>query len=159
MANQEPNPATDHGHQDLTQQISDLDGKVEATVQGLRDQLKQLQAELTHLQDALTQTKTALSDAIKEAKTAAIKDAEDKAKAAAVTTAADIKAAVTALQKNIEKGTVIAQKAEMLKARDGSHWMRFREVNGANQDTFMLWRTDNKWFPLIRCKQLRRRTR
>jgi len=50
----------------------------------------------------------------------------------------------------IENGSIIAQKAIMLRTRDNSHWLRWRTVDNKNHDVLELWRTDDKWFSTIR---------
>lgn len=57
---------------------------------------------------------------------------------------------VDSLQSGIQNGSVIAQKALMLKARDDNHWMRHKGVDSQNFDSYGLWRNDDKWFNLIK---------
>jgi hypothetical protein len=54
------------------------------------------------------------------------------------------------LRAGIENGSIIAQKALMLQARDYSHWMRWKEVDSQNREIFEMWRADtNTWTPRI----------
>jgi hypothetical protein len=42
-----------------------------------------------------------------------------------------------------------AERANMLRARDDAHWLRFHTVDSKNRDVFELWRIDNTWHPTI----------
>ncbi|NEO46956.1 MAG: DUF342 domain-containing protein [Moorea sp. SIO4A3] len=88
------------------------------------EQIQQLKEELRKTKDELTATKKALES--------------------------QIISSISSLKNEIETGSIIAQKAAMLQARDENHWMRFNRVDSSNHDLFELWRNDNKWFSTIR---------
>ncbi|WP_424097828.1 hypothetical protein [Moorena producens] len=88
------------------------------------EQIQQLKEELKKTKDELTATKKALES--------------------------QIISSISSLKNEIETGSIIAQKAAMLQARDENHWMRFNRVDSSNHDLFELWRNDNKWFSTIR---------
>ena len=90
----------------------------------LDEQIQQLKEELNKTKNELTATKKALES--------------------------QIRATIASLKNEIETGSIIAQKAAMLQARDENHWMRFHRVDSSNHDLFELWRLDNKWFSTIR---------
>lgn len=63
---------------------------------------------------------------------------------------AQLQMRLEAMQAGIENGSVIAQKARMLLARDDNfHFLRWRYTDETNRDNFELWRADNTWYPLI----------
>ncbi|MFN9869216.1 MAG: hypothetical protein ACK568_19615, partial [Pseudanabaena sp.] len=61
-----------------------------------------------------------------------------------------ILSSISTLRNDVETGSVVAQRAVMLQARDRNHWLRFHRVDATNHDLFELWRTDGNWFPTIR---------
>ena len=54
----------------------------------------------------------------------------------------------------IKNGTIVAQKALMLRGRDEKHWMRFKyvkQVKDNKYDTFFIWKSDdNTWHHVVR---------
>jgi hypothetical protein len=56
------------------------------------------------------------------------------------------------IKKGIESGSIVAQKALMLKGKDNEHWIKFRKLDGANHHCLQVWRNDNTWHDDIKVK-------
>lgn len=139
----------------VTQQgIQSLETELQVTKVELQTSQKQIQileaalqatkAELQvtneHLEEQLSQT----------GKIAVAADIEAKA-AQNIANTACFK--IEAVKSGIENGSIVAQKALMLRARDDNHWMRFKYVKEAKNveyDTFLVWKGDNTWQHTVR---------
>ena len=65
-------------------------------------------------------------------------------------TAAQACTEIESLQSGIKNGTIVAQKALMLRGRDDNHWMKFNFVD-KGIDVFELWTShDNQWHNAIK---------
>lgn len=126
---------------DTIQQLTEKLEALQRDIQEKATQIDSLNREIKTTKNTLQETRREL-----ESTRSSLTSASDNAQR----TADIARSEVNSLKVGIESGSIIAQKALMLRARDDHHWMRCRTVDGANHDVFELWRNDGQWFSTIR---------
>ncbi|MGB7416776.1 MAG: hypothetical protein WA902_21445 [Thermosynechococcaceae cyanobacterium] len=127
----------------INQTMDKLQNNIDTTLarsKELDEKIEVFQTKLDQIDDLDLEVKN-----VKDSATSAIGSA-NSAQATANQAIAD----TASLRSDVQNGSVVAQKALMLQARDSNHWMRFHKVDASNHDLFELWRTDNTWHPTIR---------
>lgn len=130
---------------------------LKSELQAAKTEIKTLQSQFQACQKELQETKAKL-EATKTELQATDKQHEDKiteAKEIADIAYSEAKAAdskVESVKNEIENGTIVAQKALMLRGRDENYWMRFHSVDSVNHDIFQIWKIDDTWYDTIRVK-------
>ncbi len=118
-----------------------------AILDALNGKLDELNTKIAQFEAKSTQLDV-LSTAIQVAQATA--NAAQTAANTAQGTANQAVSGVSSLQSGIQNGSVVAQRALMLRARDDNHWLRFNKVDKSGNDVFRLWRIDDQWFSTIR---------
>lgn len=114
----------------LAKRIDDLE-----KIAALDSELAAVKTELTNL---IATTRAAIEDEQRQA----IVSTQNSAKEAA-SAAKDAAASMVAqLRNEITDGSIVAEKAAMLRARDNNHWLRFERTTSRNDDHFSMYRTD-----------------
>ena len=127
-------------HKTLVAELQTAQKEIQTLKAELQGTKAELQTSSKHLEEYLSQIK----------KIAVAADIEAKAAQNSVKTACS---EIKAIQVGIENGSIVAQKALMLRARDDNHWMRFKYVKEARNveyDTFLVWKGDDTWQHTIR---------
>ncbi|HEY9780967.1 MAG TPA: hypothetical protein V6D09_12620 [Leptolyngbyaceae cyanobacterium] len=87
-----------------------------------------------------------------------LKEAQEKAESALVKTkntqdsVNTVRTEIESMKVGIENGSIVAQKALMLRGKDDEHWMIFSRLDSVNHHCFQIWRNDNTWHDDIRVK-------
>jgi len=131
---------------------------LQSSQESLRSELEATKAELQ-----ATKTKQEATQAEMQNKNEGfdnlLKEAQEKAESALVktkNTQDSVNTARTEIESvkfGIETGSIVAQKALMLRGKDDNHWMRFSsKLDDVNHHYLKIWITDNTWHDDIRVK-------
>jgi hypothetical protein len=131
--------------------LADTIKKLTEKLEVLQRELQEKTTQLDSLNREVETTKNKLQETRRELESTRISLTSTSNNAQNAQRTADIaRSEVNSLRVGIESGSIIAQKALMLRARDDNHWMRCRMVDVANHDVFELWRSDGQWFSTVR---------
>ncbi|MFB2971480.1 hypothetical protein ACE1CD_21140 [Aerosakkonema sp. BLCC-F183] len=119
-------------------------------IQNLQSQFQACQKELQETKAELEATKLEFQDADKQHEIRITEAKETADIALSEAKAANSK--VESVKTEIENGTIVAQKALMLRGRNENYWMRFHSVDSVNHDVFQIWKIDDTWYDTIRVK-------
>ena len=135
--------------------------KLQAENASLKSELRSAQAEIKNLKSELQTTNERLENLVTKSKktTDSVKKAQETADSAIAHAGKVQKTVNTAiseiglLKTGIENGSIIAQKALMLRGKDDYHWMKFKKLDSVNHHCFQVWKSDdNTWHNDIRVK-------
>ncbi|MGA9380591.1 MAG: hypothetical protein WBV73_17645 [Phormidium sp.] len=121
--------------------------KLQAENASLKSELRSAQAEIQNLKAELQATNERLENLVTKSKktTDSVKKAQETADSAI--------SEIGLLKTGIENGSIIAQKALMLRGKDDYHWMKFKKLDSVNHHCFQVWKSDdNTWHNDIRVK-------
>jgi seryl-tRNA synthetase len=124
---------------ELKSDYANLKGELKATKQELeatQTELKVIKLELEATKADFKNTKQFTEDLLVKT--------QDKANSAI--------SEVTNVKAGIENGSIVAQKALMLRGKDEENWIRFRQLDSVNHHCLQVWQTDDTWHDDIRVK-------
>ncbi|BAY08708.1 hypothetical protein [Calothrix sp. NIES-2098] len=116
---------------------------LKSELQATKQELAATQAELKATKEELENTKVELHKTKQEIEDSLIKTQNQTDSAIAK---------IKSVKAGIEDGSIIAQKALMLRGKDDRNWIRFRELDSVNHHCLQVWRIDDTWHDDIRVK-------
>lgn len=116
---------------------------LKAELKSTKQELEATQAELKSTKQELEATKADLKNTKQD-----IEDSVKKTQKQADSAISKI----SSLKDGIENGSIVAQKALMLRGKDDRNWIRFRQLDSVNHHCLQVWRIDDTWHDDIRVK-------
>ena len=126
-------------------------GYYERAIEELKSTREELQTELEAVRELKASHETLKAEL--EATKAELQDTKqrlEKLASKAQATADSAASKIESVKAGIENGSIVAQKALMLKARDDKHWMRFKYLKDDKYDTFLVWKENDIWYHTVR---------